>query len=515
MRYRGRAARQERGLPGAAGEDEVEDAGHHQPDDPGNIHAAQVRDHRTGVELGRDEGHLHQHARHVDQDAGPVPAAVAAIGVRQRGRVVAFAVDEVVVDQVDGAPGREEGQQEQDERLEGVQERMLPRQRHTGGRAHDQQHEHQPLAPRDVHMAAKAADDGGDAHEAAIRIQRRDGDLAERDAEVQQRRRGARAAQADDVGHLAAGELSGRHGRSQHAQGHGDLRAQHRARADRQEGPERRRAAGQVARIVGHVGAVGDLPGGRQRYRQQERGPAEMADPQQLAEVAQRDHAAEQVNEGDQPQHAGHAADDVDHAVAEHGHQHDDGGEQQDARAVADPEQLADGLARQHRARGGEAQVHQAHQYDGNRRAVDAELHPAGDHLRQAQPGPLRRVQGHHGAAEHLADEQADQRPEHIAAQHHRQRARDNGGDLQVGAEPERELAVEPAVALALRDVVDGASFDQRHFLRRAVLLHARSPRGHRPAAPWLFHSVPPAQRVALIMGRSRPCSRAQSMAMS
>ncbi|MCY1437184.1 hypothetical protein D9M71_533360 [compost metagenome] len=167
-----------------------------------------------------------------------------------------------------------------------------------------------------------------------------------------------------------------------------------------------------------------------------------MTDFQQRADVGLRHQPAEQIDEGDHADDAGDAADDVDHPVAEHGDQHDDAGEDQDADAVADTEQLTQRLAGQHRAGSGEAHVHQAHQHHRDGRAEDAELYPAGDHLRQAQLRPLRRVQGHHPTAQHLADEQADQRPEHIAAQHHGQGPGDDGGDLQVGAQPEGELAV-------------------------------------------------------------------------
>ena len=83
--------------------------------------------------------------------------------------------------------------------------------------------------------------------------------------------------------------------------------------------------------------------------------PGEMAVVHQLADVGQHQDAAEEVDEGDDPQHAGHAPDPMDHPVAGEGGQHDHAGEDQDAGAVADAHQLADGLAGEHRAGGGEA----------------------------------------------------------------------------------------------------------------------------------------------------------------
>ncbi|VTL98509.1 Uncharacterised protein [Pseudomonas aeruginosa] len=196
-----------------------------------------------------------------------------------------------------------------------------------------------------------------------------------------------------------------------------------------------------------------------------------MADGEQFADVAEQQHAAEQVDEGDDAEDAGDPPDDVDDAVAEHRHQDDEGGEDEDPGAVAESGHLADRLPGKYRAGSGEAQVHQAYQGDRDAGAVDTELHPAGNHLRQPQPRPLRGVQGHHGATEDLPEEQADQRPEHIAAEHHGEGAGDDGGDLQVGPQPEGELAVEATVALVRRDIVDRAPFDQR--LAVAALGHA------------------------------------------
>jgi hypothetical protein len=170
----------------------------------------------------------------------------------------------------------------------------------------------------------------------------------------------------------------------------------------------------------------------------------------------------EQEHKSDHANHAGDAADPVDHAIAEHRDQHDDTGENQDAYAVADTEQLTQRLSRQHRPGGSETQVHQAHQHDRNCRPINAELHTAGDHLRQAQFRSLRGMQRHHTTAEQLADQKTDQRPEHITAKHHRQGPGDDRGDLQVGAHPQGELTEQTTVSFRFRDVVDRTPFDQR-----------------------------------------------------
>ena len=156
----------------------------------------------------------------------------------------------------------------------------------------------------------------------------------------------------------------------------------------------------------------------------------------------------EQVEKRQHADHARHTADHVNGAIVQNGQQHDQGSKNQDAPRVTHPHQLPHGLPGQHRAAGRETDIHQAHQHNRDHGAVDAELHPAGDHLRQAQLGPLRRMQRHDGAAQHLPDQQADQRPEHVPSQHHGQGSGDNRSDLQVGPEPQGELAEQTPVAL-------------------------------------------------------------------
>ncbi|MNG24683.1 hypothetical protein D3C84_1094400 [compost metagenome] len=70
---------------------------------------------------------------------------------------------------------------------------MLAEQRDQGRGADDAKDEEQTLAAADFNMPAKATDDGGDAHEAAVGVEGGDGHLAEGDAEVQQRGGGAGA----------------------------------------------------------------------------------------------------------------------------------------------------------------------------------------------------------------------------------------------------------------------------------------------------------------------------------
>ncbi len=162
---------------------------------------------------------------------------------------------------------------------------------------------------------------------------------------------------------------------------------------------------------------------------------------QQRTHVVTGQQFVEQVDEGNHAKHTGDAANTVDHAVAENGEHHDQPGEQHNADPVFHVQQLCNGLPCQQRAAGREADVHQAHQHQRNHRPIHAKLHATGDHLRQAQLRALRSVQRHDAAAQQLTDQQTDQRPEHITAQHHGQGPGDDRSDLQVGTQPQGELA--------------------------------------------------------------------------
>ena len=129
----------------------------------------------------------------------------------------------------------------------------------------------------------------------------------------------------------------------------------------------------------------------------------------QRRDIVQRYQPGEQVGKGQDAQHAGHLAHDMDDPITEDGQKGDAGGKNQDAGAVTDIDQLGNGLPREHRAGGAEPQVHQAHQHNRDGRAVNPELHAAGDHLRQPQFGPLCRVKGNHCTAQQLTDQQANQ----------------------------------------------------------------------------------------------------------
>ena len=181
---------------------------------------------------------------------------------------------------------------------------------------------------------------------------------------------------------------------------------------------------------------------------------------EERAEVGALQQPDAEVDERQRADQAGDLAEGVDQAVADGRGDGGDRGEEDDPRCLAEMGQLADRLPGQHAAAGEEPDVHHDDQGQRDHRAAHPELGPRGDHLRQAQPRPLGGVQRHHRTAQEVAEQQPDQRPEGVRPEDDGQRAGDDGGDLEVGAQPERELADRAAVPFVVGDDVDGALFD-------------------------------------------------------
>jgi hypothetical protein len=79
-------------------------------------------------------------------------------------------------------------------------------------------------------------------------------------------------------------------------------------------------------------------------------------------------------------------------------------------------------------------------------------------------------VQRHDDAAENVADQEADDGGHGFGTEHHGQGAVDHRRDLHVGTEPEGELAGGRAVALALRNHVDGSALDGARGTQRCCI---------------------------------------------
>jgi hypothetical protein len=163
---------------------------------------------------------------------------------------------------------------------------------------------------------------------------------------------------------------------------------------------------------------------------QEVRGQAVHADDEDQAEDH---HAAEQ---GD-----GVLVHRVDHVVAEHGDDQADHRADDDARVDADAAgELVERLPAEHQVGGEEADVHDDRDDHHEHGAEVAELRPALDHLGDAEPRSLGRVQRHEQRADGVPDDDRDQAPPEAQAEHGgRQRAGHERERHDVGTEPDRE----------------------------------------------------------------------------
>ena len=115
---------------------------------------------------------------------------------------------------------------------------------------------------------------------------------------------------------------------------------------------------------------------------------------------------------------------------------------------------------------GEEAEVEDDRGGEHQHRAVEAELPAALDHLRNAEPRPLYRVEADQDKTDDDPEDDRDARPEKVQAHEHHHAAEDDGKDVRVQAEPHGELVTDPAVAFLGRDVIDRADLDQGAALR-------------------------------------------------
>ncbi len=181
-------------------------------------------------------------------------------------------------------------------------------------------------------------------------------------------------------------------------------------------GPER--GAGvdvgrEVARVIGHIGAIPQRPGGRLGHDQVEGGEREAGTHCRcgchVAGVQQNQHQGAGKNQRGQQAHPRAQA--VDQLVADKA---DDKGQQADHHdrlVIAHGYQRLQGIAHQHAAGGEEQDCGRDHHQQRERGTMDTELGPALDHLWHAQVRPLGRVRGHEHGTDEVADQQAQQGP--------------------------------------------------------------------------------------------------------
>ena len=148
-----------------------------------------------------------------------------------------------------------------------------------------------------------------------------------------------------------------------------------------------------------------------------------------------------EVDEGQVPTTPGDPAEGVDEPEPSR----DDGGqtaEEHDADGGSvEVQDLVDRLAGQHAAGGDEAEVHHDDEQQRDHRAVHPELRPAEIIWGRPSRGPCAECSAITVPPRMLPISSPIDRPEGVRAEDDGQRAVDDGGDLEVGAEPEGELA--------------------------------------------------------------------------
>ena len=129
----------------------------------------------------------------------------------------------------------------------------------------------------------------------------------------------------------------------------------------------------------------------------------------------------------------------MDQLVAEQGDQKAQYAEQDDVALVAERARGGDGLGGEQGVADEEPQVDEHDEQQRHYCAEYAELGSALDHLRYAQPRPLGGMRGHENRADHGAQQDRQCAPEQVEPQADRQHTRSDGGDVGVGAEPDKE----------------------------------------------------------------------------
>ncbi|CAM2153275.1 hypothetical protein PT2222_20125 [Paraburkholderia tropica] len=452
----------------------VHDRSENQPDDPRDIGAAEAFGDRAGVQIGRDERQLHGDAEQVGEDRHAVEASVdAAVLAEERVDVIVAVADEVVVDQVHRRPGHQHVEQQQNEVGVFGEEVALTEQR-DGQRDREQDHRRHGACARLARPRGKQRlHDRHRRERAAVQVHRVGRGNAHREHDHHQTADAVRE-RGEAVDHVAVGDHQADH-RAQH---HREDRAERAAPVAR---PERHACAGcarHVARVVGDIRRVRDLPECRDRNRAEKARGVRGVACEEVGGQAVHAHdpdEREQQHRARAPRHQARVG--VDQVVAENGRHETERADHEHAVVHAHVRgEAVQRLTAQHEVRREEAQIHHHDEADHQQRAERAELAARLHHLRDAELRTLRRMQRHEHGAHQRADHDAEHAPPERLLEHgHGQRARDDGQQHDVRAEPDREQVARAAVTLgvgygldrALLEASDGIGLAHRRLLRK------------------------------------------------
>jgi hypothetical protein len=223
----------------------------------------------------------------------------------------------------------------------------------------------------------------------------------------------------------------------------------------------------QIARIVGHVGSKTERPRGCLSDDQHECAVHISVRAQRKSVCGEgalkRNKGCCRKNQPGKRRHIHtHLVDQFIADVADDQRQYP---EENDGRVVVHVVDRLDRVAHHDTIRSGEENVRDHDDEQRQTRAEHAELRAALDHLRDAQVRPLCRVPRHEDRPDQVAQNQADDRPEHAQTCCHAQRADHKGRHLHVGAEPDRKEPAWLAIPFILWNELNASIFDIHRFL--------------------------------------------------
>ena len=271
--------------------------------------------------------------------------------------------------------------------------------------------------------------------------------------------------------HAREGVGVGQSGADQHTEQHRKYRPENTSRIGCPEGRLHSGVARQIARVVRHVGRVGDLPQRRCGERGHEACPGEPAAvPGIRRQPIDTDHPDEREEERQARDHRQHSRHGVNQLVADHRHDDADGTDDEDRPVVRQPGHFGEGFAAEHRVRREESQIHEDDEHHHEQAAQRTELCSGLEHLGYTHLRALRRVQRHDHTAHEIASDDCDRaRPEGQPEHGGGQRSGDDRQQHDVRAEPHGEDVARAAVPFVVRNVVDGAALHRRRCARRRL----------------------------------------------
>jgi hypothetical protein len=156
-----------------------------QPDHPCDVCPSQEGNHWPSVECSIDKGELEENGGSIGHQCAPVEATIDPIRIEDRAYLVLLMPEKIEIDQIDGRPGNDEVEQEQEEVRVVRDEVALTEYRHGSANHGSSEQKDDAVASAGVE-ALPHGDGRGRGHEHAIEIEHVGRDNTQDDEEVDQ-----------------------------------------------------------------------------------------------------------------------------------------------------------------------------------------------------------------------------------------------------------------------------------------------------------------------------------------